>query len=136
MTIGSIRVRLTMWYSVVLLLGLALFGFGMWWALEQRLIDGVDTRLALRMQGLRSALGAEAEIHDRGQLQQELSEFAGQIPDGALIQLRTSPAPSFCPSRTRPLANPSMGWRSSCGISLPAARSLGKADRSERPPVA
>jgi heavy metal sensor kinase len=80
--------RLTLWYSVVLLLGLALFGFGMWWALEQRLIAGVDMRLALRMQGLRSALGAEAEIRDRAQLEQELTEFAAEIPDGTLIQLR------------------------------------------------
>jgi two-component system heavy metal sensor histidine kinase CusS len=88
MTLASIRVRLTLWYSIVLLLGLALFGFGMWWALDQRLAAGVDTRLAQRMEGLRTALGAEAEIQNRGQLQQELTEFAGEIPDGALIQLR------------------------------------------------
>ncbi|MBZ5620568.1 MAG: HAMP domain-containing protein [Acidobacteriia bacterium] len=88
MTNASIRVRLTVWYSAVLLLGLALFGLGMWLALEQRLIAGVDTRLAQRMQGLRGALGAEAEIHGRDQLQQELAEFAGEVPDGTLIQLR------------------------------------------------
>jgi signal transduction histidine kinase len=49
MTRISIRLRLTAWYSAVLLLGLALFGFGMWWALEQRLIAGVDTGLAQRV---------------------------------------------------------------------------------------
>jgi two-component system heavy metal sensor histidine kinase CusS len=88
MTGISIRLRLTAWYSAVLLLGLALFGLGMWLALEQRLIAGVDARLAQRVQGLRSALGAEAEIKDRGQLQQELSEFASEVPDGGFIQLR------------------------------------------------
>jgi heavy metal sensor kinase len=98
MTFASIRVRLTLWYSVVLLLGLALFGFGMWWALQQRLVAGVDTRLAMRMQGLRSALGAEAEIHDRSQLQQELTEFAGEIPDGTLIQLRDQSGAIMLPS--------------------------------------
>ena len=88
MTGISIRLRLTAWYSVVLLLGLALFGLGMWWALEQRLIAGVDTRLAQRVQGLRSALEAEGEIKDRARLQRELEEFASEIPDGGFIQLR------------------------------------------------
>lgn len=88
MTKVSIRLRLTAWYSAVLLLGLALFGFGMWFALEQRLIAGIDARLAQRVQGLRSALGVEAEIRDRGQLQQELTEFAAALPEGGLIQLR------------------------------------------------
>jgi two-component system heavy metal sensor histidine kinase CusS len=88
MTRVSIRLRLTAWYSAVLLLGLALFGLGMWLALEQRLMAGVDTRLAQRVQGLGSALGAEDEIKDRGKLQQELSEFASEIPDGGFIQLR------------------------------------------------
>ncbi|MGB7721691.1 MAG: ATP-binding protein [Bryobacteraceae bacterium] len=88
MTRVSIRLRLTAWYSAVLLLGLALFGLGMWLALERRLMAGVDTRLAQRVQGLRSALGAENDIKDRSQLKQELSEFAGEIPDGSFIQLR------------------------------------------------
>jgi heavy metal sensor kinase len=94
MTGISIRVRLTAWYSVVLLLGLALFGMGMWLALEQRLIAGVDTRLAQRVQGLRSALESEGEIKGRGRLQRELSEFASEIPDGGFIQLR-DPAGAF-----------------------------------------
>ena len=88
MTGISIRLRLTAWYSAVLLLGLALFGSGMWLALEQRLIAGVDTRLAQRVQGLRSALGAEGKIKDRGRLQRELEEFASEISDGGFIQLR------------------------------------------------
>jgi heavy metal sensor kinase len=83
----SIRLRLTMWYSAVLLAALAVFGFGMWFALEHRLMAGVDTRLAQRIQGARNALGAEAEVHNRRQLQRELSEFAAEIPDGAPIQL-------------------------------------------------
>ena len=95
---ASIRLRLTAWYSAVLLLGLALFAAGMWFALQQRLIAGVDTRLAQRMQGLRNALGPEAGIRDRRQLQQELSEFAGEIPDGTLIQLQDASGESVLPS--------------------------------------
>jgi heavy metal sensor kinase len=94
MTGISIRLRLTAWYSAVLLLGLALFGLGMWLALEQRLIAGVDTRLAQRVQGLRSALESEGEIKGRGRLERELAEFASEIPDGGFIQLR-DPAGAF-----------------------------------------
>ena len=88
MTRVSIRLRLTAWYAVVLAFGLALFGLGMWFELYQRLLAAVDTRLDQRVEGLRTALGAEAEIGDRGQLLQELMEFAKEVPDGALIQLR------------------------------------------------
>lgn len=86
----SIRLRLTAWYAAALVAGLALFGAAMWLALEHRLIAGVDLRLAQRVEGLRTALGVEAGIKDRAQLQQELSEFVREIPDGSLIQLRDS----------------------------------------------
>jgi heavy metal sensor kinase len=103
MTRVSIRVRLTAWYSVVLTLGLALFGLGMWFALQQRLIAGVDLRLKQKLQGMETALGAEGEIRSREQVQQELSEFAGEIADGSLIELRDDagalvfPAPGHAP---------------------------------------
>jgi heavy metal sensor kinase len=87
MTNRSIRLRLTAWYSLVLLCGLLLFALGMWFALRTRLVAGVDTRLAQRIQGLQSA-GLEGEAGDRAHIQQELSEFASDTPDGTLIQLR------------------------------------------------
>jgi heavy metal sensor kinase len=86
----SIRQRLTAWYAAALLLGLALFALGMWIALEQRLVAGVDARLALRIRGLQTALGAEAEIKDRVQLNRELAEFIHEVPDGSVVQLRES----------------------------------------------
>jgi two-component system heavy metal sensor histidine kinase CusS len=87
MTNRSIRLRLTAWYALVLLLGLSLFGLGMWFALRTRLVAGVDTRLALRIRGLESA-GIEGEKPNRAHLLRELSEFAGEMPDGTIIQLR------------------------------------------------
>ena len=86
----SIRQRLTAWYAAVLLLGLALFAIAMWFALYSRLVESVDARLALRIQGLHTALGAESDIKDRGHLEQELSEFIREVPDGSLVQLRDS----------------------------------------------
>ena len=86
MTGRSIRFTLTVWYSLVLLLCLSLFGFGMWFALRTRLISGVDMRLSQRIRGF--ADGVEGESLNRGHLQRELSEFARDIPDGTQIQLR------------------------------------------------
>jgi heavy metal sensor kinase len=82
-----LRLRLTAWYSAVLLLGLALFGLAMWLALQQRLIAGVDARLAQRAQGVRSIL-SRPELRDRDRLRRELSELASESPDGSLVHLR------------------------------------------------
>ncbi|MBS1858335.1 MAG: HAMP domain-containing protein [Acidobacteria bacterium] len=101
MTRVSIRLRLSAWYATVLALGLGLFGFAMWLALEHRLIAGVDTRLDQRARGLRAALGAEADIRTPAGLRQEFSEFAGEIADGTLMELRDSAGYIFpVPSRT------------------------------------
>src|SRR5260370_32617129 len=69
----------------------------MWIALEQRLVAGVDLRLAQRIQGLQTALGPDAEIKTRAQLQQELSEFVREVPDGSLVQLRDSAGTAMLP---------------------------------------
>jgi heavy metal sensor kinase len=53
------------------------------------LIGGVDARLALRVQGLRSA-GKGIKNDDYNHIRRELSEFASEIPDGSLVELRDS----------------------------------------------
>lgn len=112
----SIRLRLTIWYSVMLLLGLALFGVGMWFAPEQRLIAGVDSRLTQRVQGLQTVFSTEGGTKDRRQLQEEVSEFAGEMPDGVLIQLRDAagtlvlPSPNQPPFPSRPASNQPASW--------------------------
>ena len=85
-----ISVRLTLWYSAVLLLGLTLFGGAMWFALANRLVAEVDERLAQRVQGLQTVLEVESEITDSEALRKELAEFAREVPEGSLIQLRDS----------------------------------------------
>ena len=92
----SIRFRLTAWYAAVLLLGLSLFGAGMWLALEGRLVAGVDTRLEQRIRGLKA--GQEGESYNRDHMQHELTEFATDIPDGTLIQLRDPSGDLILPS--------------------------------------
>ena len=99
----SIRLRLAIWYSSVLLVGLALFGFAMWFVLEQRLIAGVDDRLAQQAEGLRMALDDEGVAADPHQIQEEVSEAAAETPNGAYIQLRMRNGSLFVSSAGRPL---------------------------------
>jgi heavy metal sensor kinase len=100
----SIRQRLTAWYAAALLLGLMVFGFTMWVSLRQRLVAGVDARLAQRIQGLKSAL--EPEIRDRARLRQELAEFLREVPDSSLVQLRDSSGAVLSPTDGQPLLRP------------------------------
>ena len=86
----SIRLRLTCWYGAVLLAGLSLFGFGMWFGLQQRLVSGVDTRLIQRLKGLLVMLTTEDEPADAEHLHRELAEFVSQTQDHMLIELRDS----------------------------------------------
>lgn len=94
----SIRQRLTAWYAAALLFGLCIFALGMWVSLQQRLIAGVDSRLSQRMKGLDTALGTDAKIRDRVQLQRELAEYVGEISDGSLVQLRDASGVLVLPS--------------------------------------
>jgi heavy metal sensor kinase len=86
MTAVSIRLRLTAWYAGVLLVSLLLFGAGMWLALYQRLVTGIDTRLDQRVRGLVVALAKEGG--DRQHLYREIREAAEDVADGTVIELR------------------------------------------------
>jgi two-component system heavy metal sensor histidine kinase CusS len=99
----SIRMRLTMWYSAVLFLGLAGFGAGMSIALEHRLIKGVDEMLEQRVDGVRTTLELEGQL-SREQLQLELSEFARETPEGGLIELRDDRGWNLLPDPKEPAA--------------------------------
>jgi heavy metal sensor kinase len=105
----SIRQRLTVWYAAALLLGLCVFGFTAWVSLRQRLIAGVDERLAQRMQGVQTALGADADIRDRAKLNQELSEFVREVPDGSIVQLRDSTGGVLLPRGSQQVLGPPSG---------------------------
>jgi two-component system, OmpR family, heavy metal sensor histidine kinase CusS len=106
----SIRLRLTAWYAVVLMLGLALFGLVMWLAAEHRLMAGVDARLAQRVTGLKMALESESWITNRDRLQRELSEYASENADLSLVQLRNGGDTFLLPSpQTTPFLPESMG---------------------------
>ncbi len=99
----SIRLRLAFWYSAVLLIGLVCFGYGMWFALHQHLVAGIDNRLAQQAEGLRIALEDEGVAADRRQIQEEVFEAGAQNPGGASIQLRRSDGEVILSSSQGPL---------------------------------
>jgi len=90
----SIRLRLTLWYSAVLLLGLVLFSAATWLMLEKRLMAGVDDRLAQRIQGLQTLVKIEAGED----VAEELREFARSAPEGALMQARDNAGTDVLPA--------------------------------------
>ena len=85
----SIRQKLTLWYSVVLLTGLILFGYAAWFVFQQRLITELDQRLAQQADGLQAVIESEHIATNISQLHEEVSESAHQMPFGSVIQLRT-----------------------------------------------
>jgi len=102
----SIRLRLTLWYSAVLLLGLVLFAYGMWLALQQRLVSGVDGRLAQKAEGLGIMLSSEGPSADIAHLQEEIAEYLKEVPTRFLIQLRTDAGHEVFSSANPPFVFP------------------------------
>ena len=84
----SIGARLTLWYSLVLLAGLALFGAGIWIVVTHSLTATIDETLAARARGLATEIQNEYKPSKPYHLAEELSEYAEASPDGNLIEVR------------------------------------------------
>ncbi len=84
----SIRVRLAVWYSLVLLAALVVFGWGIWLAASHRLIAAVDESLVEQASGVAKIIQAEANPAQPDRLAEELTEYALATPEGNLIEVR------------------------------------------------
>ena len=83
---GSIRFRLTVWYTAILLAGLLLFGVGVWIAVSISVTQTVDQSLRHRVEALKQFL----ETVPEQEIQEEVKEFAMGAPEGNLLQVRDS----------------------------------------------
>jgi heavy metal sensor kinase len=83
----SIGARLTLWYSLVLLAGLALFGAGIWVVVRHGLMAATDEKLAAQMKGVTTVIQSEYRPGRPEHLLEELSEYAEATPDGNLIEI-------------------------------------------------
>ena len=89
MKLESIRVRLTLWYSLILSLSLSLFGGGAYFAMRHSLYATLDAELRQRLEGIRGIISEDAP---RGAaiLDDEFREFANG--EGARGGLRVADA--------------------------------------------
>jgi two-component system, OmpR family, heavy metal sensor histidine kinase CusS len=84
----SIGARLTLWYSLVLLAGLALFGVSIWVVVNHRLMATIDQSLVAQAKGVETVLRTEYEPSNPGHLKEDLSEYVEATPDGRWIEVR------------------------------------------------
>jgi two-component system heavy metal sensor histidine kinase CusS len=83
----SIRIRLTVWYSLVLLAGLALFGCGLWLVVAHSLRASLDQALVARAKGVATVIQTEFEP-GRAHLSEELDEYIAATPEGNLMEIQ------------------------------------------------
>src|SRR5581483_11617389 len=84
----SMGARLTLWYSLVLLAGLVLFGGGIWIVVTHSLNAAIDESLTAQMKGVATVLQTEYNPRKPEHLREELSEYADATPEGNLIEVR------------------------------------------------
>jgi len=84
----SMSVRLTLWYSAVLLAGLALFGVSIWLVVNHSLLATIDESLVAQAKGVATVLQTEYEPSHPEHLKEELSEYVEATPEGRWIEVR------------------------------------------------
>ncbi len=101
----SIGARLTLWYSLVLLVGLALFGAGIWLVVKHRLMASIDETLAAQAKGVATVLKTEYEPGQASPFTRGIVRIRGSNAGGALDRGARSEggSPDRRTSRDRPL---------------------------------
>jgi heavy metal sensor kinase len=96
----SIRARITLWYSLVLLAGLVLFGAGIWLAVSHGLKASLDEALREHANGVSTVLQSEFRPEKPRHLEEELAEYAAATPGGNLMEVRDSQGRPLVTSKT------------------------------------
>ena len=87
MTLGSIRVRLTAWYLVMLAVGLSLFGVGSWFAMRASAFDTIDEELEDRIRGVEKFMLLQIAALSPAEIRDEFREHSVLGPGGDLFQV-------------------------------------------------
>ena len=87
MSFGSIRIRLTAWYLVMLALGLGLFGVGSWFAMRTIAFDTIDEELEDRIRGVEKFMQLQIAALSPAEIRDEFREHSVLGPGGDLFQV-------------------------------------------------
>ena len=82
----SIRLRLTIWYSLALAAGLALFALAIWVSMRQSLLRDVDNGLAEQQRSVQTFLTMELNDPD-AKLGEELDEYSHALPPNTTLRV-------------------------------------------------
>lgn len=83
----SIRVRLTAWYLLILLLGLAAFGVGSWFAMRASAFHTIDEELVDRIHGVEKFMQIQIASLSPVEIRDEFREHSVLGPGGDLFQV-------------------------------------------------
>ncbi len=87
MALGSIRVRLTAWYLVMLAVGLGLFGVGSWFAMRASAFQTIDDELEDRIHGVEKFMQLQIASLSPVEIRDEFREHSVLGPGGDLFQV-------------------------------------------------
>lgn len=87
MKIGSIGLRLTLWYAGILAAALLAFSGGLWLALEHSLYHAIDESLRDRVEGVREFIEAQTGSLSIDEMREEFREHSVLGPGGDLFQV-------------------------------------------------
>src|SRR5579859_844765 len=87
MSFGSIRVRLTAWYLVMLALGLGVFGVGSWFAMRVSAFHTIDDELEDRIRGVEKFMRLQISALSPIEIRDEFREHSVLGPGGDLFQV-------------------------------------------------
>ena len=87
MSFGSIRIRLTAWYLIMLALGLSVFGVGSWFAMRVSAFNTIDDELEDRIRGVEKFMKLQIASLSPIEIRDEFREHSVLGPGGDLFQV-------------------------------------------------
>lgn len=96
----SLRRRLTLWYSLMLLCGLIALAATTWFAVSHLLKADIDASLAKWMRGAEETLEKEAPTRSINRIQDEFLEYAMTLPGNSILQVLDQDDTDLSPRRS------------------------------------